>query len=46
MFADHRKYYWMLPVYQYGSLEELLSTMQEQIIAPAEAKVVELRTTR
>ena len=36
----------MLLVYRYASLEELLAAMQEKVIAPAEAKVVELRTAR
>jgi hypothetical protein len=42
MFVDHRKYHWMLPTYQYPNLEQLIATMQEQVIAPAEAKVLEL----
>jgi Pentapeptide repeats (8 copies) len=46
MFIDHLKYHWMLPTYRYGSLEELLATIQEQIIAPAEAKVRELWALR
>jgi Pentapeptide repeats (8 copies) len=46
MFIDHRKYHWMLPVYRYKSLEELLATLQEQVIAPAEAKAREVRKLR
>jgi uncharacterized protein YjbI with pentapeptide repeats len=47
MFADlRRKYPWMLPTHEYMSLEDLLATMQERVIAPAEAKVAELRTAR
>ena len=44
MFNDlRRKYHWVLPTYAYGSLEGLLASMQEHVIAPAEAKITELR---
>jgi hypothetical protein len=46
MFVDHRKYHWMLDVFRYASLEDLLASLQERVIAPAEAKVTELRIAR
>lgn len=46
MFVDHRKYHWMLPIYRYPSLEGLLATLQERVIAPVEAKAREIRKLR
>ncbi|HEV2461450.1 MAG TPA: hypothetical protein VGS80_24105, partial [Ktedonobacterales bacterium] len=46
MFADHRKYHWMLPIYRYASLDALLAALQERVIAPAEAKAREVRRLR
>ncbi|MGO8948985.1 MAG: pentapeptide repeat-containing protein [Ktedonobacterales bacterium] len=46
MFIDHHKYHWMLPTYQYADLEELLAVVQEQVIAPAEAKALQLHRHR
>jgi hypothetical protein len=39
MFKDYWKYDWVLPVYRYEGLEELLAVLAERVIAPAEAKV-------
>lgn len=47
MFPDFlHKYQWVLPIYRYASLATLLAALQEKIIAPAEAKVRELRKLR
>ena len=46
MFKDLFKYDWMLPPYRYESLDELLATLAEEVIAPAEAKVKALEEKR
>ncbi len=46
MFVDFRGYEWVLPVQEYVSQQQLLASIQETIIAPAEAKVEELRSKR
>jgi uncharacterized protein YjbI with pentapeptide repeats len=43
MFNDLLDYHWVLPPYRYQSEEVLLANLKERVIAPAEAKVVELR---
>jgi uncharacterized protein YjbI with pentapeptide repeats len=43
MFEHFKRYPWVLPVYQYAEIKQLLGTLAEQVIAPAEAKVKELR---
>jgi hypothetical protein len=43
MFADYRLYPWMLDVYRYANLDSFVASIAEAIIAPAEAKVDELR---
>jgi uncharacterized protein YjbI with pentapeptide repeats len=46
MFPDlKRRYHWVLEPYQYESEETLLANLSERVIAPAEAKVMELRKT-
>ncbi len=42
MFTTLKKYHWVLPPYEYGTLDELLRDLDEQVIAPSEAKRVEL----
>jgi uncharacterized protein YjbI with pentapeptide repeats len=43
MFTDlQRKYHWVLDVHQYNDLEDLLETLIERVIQPAEAKAQEL----
>jgi hypothetical protein len=42
MFASLRVYPWMLPVYRYADQDALLTTLQERVLAPAEAKVGEV----
>ena len=45
MFADFsRSYNWVLPIYRYKSVKEVLTSIEGKIIAPAEAKVKELRS--
>ena len=39
MFADYWKYDWVLPVYQYEGLDQLLTALAEKVIGPAEAKM-------
>jgi hypothetical protein len=44
MFLDLKKrYHWVLEPYQYNSLDSLLAQLNERVIAPAEAKAIELR---
>ena len=44
MFPDLvRRYHWVLEPYQYKSLKQLLAHLNERVIAPAEAKAIELR---
>jgi hypothetical protein len=41
---DHiKRYPWVLPLALYASQEELLGSMEEKVILPAEAKVKEIR---
>jgi uncharacterized protein YjbI with pentapeptide repeats len=46
MFKDYWKYDWVLPVYRYEGLEQLLATLAEDVIAPAEKKVKALQERR
>lgn len=46
MFRDNWKYHWVLPVYQYSLGQELLRALPEKVIAPAEAKALELQKQR
>lgn len=43
MFQDLRKYPWVLEIHVYEDLEDLMTTFGENVIAPAESKVIELR---
>jgi hypothetical protein len=44
MFPDlRRRYPWVLEPYRYDSEETLIASLNERVISPAEAKVVELR---
>ena len=43
MFQDlRRKYHWVLSVYEYKDLNDLLASLGEEVIAPAQAKAKEL----
>jgi hypothetical protein len=46
MFKDYWKYDWVLPVYRYEGLEQLLAEIAENVIAPAEGKVKALQERR
>jgi uncharacterized protein YjbI with pentapeptide repeats len=46
MFKDYWKYDWVLPVYRYESLEQLLATLAEKVIGTAEGKVQALAERR
>ena len=43
---DPQDFHWVLPVYQYKKPEQLLATLAEKVIAPAEAKVKEFAERR
>jgi hypothetical protein len=46
MFQGYWKYHWVLKVYRYESLETLIASLRDRVIAPAEAKVQELDENR
>ena len=46
MFKDYWKYDWVLPVYRYEGLEQLLAKLAENVIAPSEGKVKTLEERR
>ena len=46
MFKDYWKYDWVLPPHRYEGLETLLTSIAENVIAPAEAKVNALQERR
>ncbi len=46
MFPDYWKYHWVLPVYRYGSLGELLDSVGKDVVEPAIAKALELERKR
>ena len=46
MFKDYWKYDWVLPVYRYEGLEQLLTNLPENVIAPSEGKVKVLQERR
>ena len=46
MFKDYWKYDWVLPVYRYEGLEQLLAAIADEVIGPAEAKVKALQERR
>jgi hypothetical protein len=43
MFEHFRRYPWVLPIHVYPSPEQLIANLSDRVIAPAEAKVRELR---
>jgi hypothetical protein len=43
---DPQDFHWVLPVYQYKEPKQLLSTLAEKVIAPAEGKVKALQERR
>ena len=42
MFEHFKRYPWVLAVHHYRDLADLLASLQDQVIAPAEAKAQEL----
>ena len=42
MFADFLDYPWVLPLYRYDSIDQLLASLVERVIHPADAKAVEI----
>ncbi len=44
MFEHFKHYPWVLPVYEYKDIAQLLASLAEQVISPAEATVKELRS--
>jgi hypothetical protein len=42
MFVDFRKYHWVLPIHYYTDQGNLLATLKEHVIEPAEQKAQEL----
>lgn len=46
MFRDYWKYNWVLEVHRYQNLNDLLASLGEKVVAPAEAKVKELEKRR
>jgi hypothetical protein len=46
MFKDYWKYDWVLPLYRYEALGQLLATLTEKVMAPAEGKVKALEQRR
>jgi uncharacterized protein YjbI with pentapeptide repeats len=46
MFSYYRLFSWVLAVHRYASLDDLLTSLEEKVIAPAEAKVIELQKLR
>lgn len=43
MFEHFKRYHWVLPIYQYATPEAMLTSILENVIEPAERKVVELQ---
>ena len=43
---DPQDFHWVLPVYQYKTPEQLLATLAEKIIDPAETKAKALQERR
>jgi hypothetical protein len=43
MFEHFRRYPWVLPIHVYGSPEQLITEISKDVLAPVEAKVLELR---
>lgn len=43
MFEHFTRYPWVLPIFQYDEIDDLLAALTDRVIAPAEAKATELR---
>ncbi len=44
MFGHIKKFPWVLAIHRYRDLDDLMATLKEKVIAPAEAKVLEVRS--
>jgi len=44
MFSDFKKYPWVLEVTRYRDVKHLLTSFEKEVVLPAEAKVLELRS--
>ena len=44
MYDDIRRYPWVLPTCRYKDLDDLLASVEDNVIAPAEAKAMELQS--
>jgi hypothetical protein len=42
MFVDFKRFHWVFPVHHYTDLADLLATLEERVIDPAERKAQEL----
>jgi hypothetical protein len=42
MFVDFEDYHWLLPIHYYTGQADLLATLKEDVIEPAEQKAQEL----
>src|SRR6266702_6952680 len=42
MFIDFARYHWVLPIHRYSSFADLLASLREKVIVPAEQKAEEL----
>jgi uncharacterized protein YjbI with pentapeptide repeats len=43
MFRDFKSYPWVLPIYRYKDIHEVVASLPEKIISPAEAKIKQQR---
>jgi hypothetical protein len=43
MFEHFQRYPWVLPIHEYDTQEQLIAELVAKVIAPAEAKVYQLR---
>jgi hypothetical protein len=45
MFEHFKRYPWVLETFQYSNLDELLHSLEDKVIVPAEVKAKELMKT-
>jgi len=44
MFEHYARYPWVLPLYRYGTPDQLIAALGEQVIEPAERKALEMHS--
>jgi len=44
MFEHFKRYHWVLAIHRYKDIDDLLATLKEKVITPAEAKVLEVKS--